>query len=47
MIAVFGSFVLELNQIPWALVAVEPILIVGILSLAVACEEWTQGDCNG
>jgi Flp pilus assembly protein TadB len=41
LITVLASFVLELNPIPWALVAIEAILIVGILSFAVVFEEWT------
>jgi hypothetical protein len=41
LIMVLASFVLELNPIPWARVAAAAILIVGILSLAVAFEEWT------
>ena len=39
LITFLTSFVLELNPIPWALVAVEAIIIVGGLSLAVAFEE--------
>ena len=38
LIAMFASLVLEFNR-PWALVAVEAILIVGIASLSVAFEE--------
>jgi hypothetical protein len=41
LITVLTSFVLELNPIPWALVAFEAILIVGGLSLTVAFEEWS------
>jgi len=41
LITVLTSFVLELNPIPWTLVAFEAILIVGGLSLAVAFEEWS------
>jgi peptidoglycan/LPS O-acetylase OafA/YrhL len=35
----FSSLVLEFNR-PWAFVAVEAILIVGMASLSVAFEEW-------
>jgi hypothetical protein len=41
MITVLASFVLEVNPIPWALVASEAILIVGGLCLHVAFEEWS------
>jgi hypothetical protein len=41
LITVLSSFVLELNPIPWALVAFEAILIVGGLSLTVAFYEWS------
>jgi hypothetical protein len=41
LITVLTSFVLELNPIPWALVAIEAILIVGGLSLGVAFYEWS------
>jgi hypothetical protein len=41
LITVLASFVLELNPIPWTLVASEAILIVGGSSLTVAFEEWS------
>jgi hypothetical protein len=41
LVTLLASFVLELNPIPWALVAVEGILIFGGASLAVAFEEWS------
>jgi hypothetical protein len=41
LITVLASFVLELNPIPWALVAFEAMLIVGGASLTVAFEEWS------
>jgi hypothetical protein len=40
LIAMFSSLVLEFNR-PWALVAIEAILIVGMASLGVAFEEWS------
>ena len=39
LITVLASFVLELDPIPWAVVAFEAIVIVGGASLAVAFEE--------
>ena len=39
LIAMFSSLVLEFNR-PWALVATVAILIVGLVSLAVAFEGW-------
>ncbi len=39
LIAMFSSLVLEFNR-PWALVAMEGVLIIGIASLSVAFEEW-------
>jgi len=41
LITLLASFVLELNPIPWALVAYEAIVIVGGVSLAVAFEQWS------
>ena len=41
LIMVLTSFVLELNPIPWALVAFEGIVIVGGLALGVAFYEWS------
>jgi hypothetical protein len=41
LITLLASFVLELNPIPWALVAFEAIVIVGGPSLTVAFEEWS------
>jgi hypothetical protein len=41
LITVLASFVLELNPIPWAIVAFEAIVIVGGPSLTVAFYEWS------
>ena len=41
LITMLAAFILELNPIPWALVAVEAMVIVGGLSLGLAVEEWS------
>ena len=41
LITVLASFVLELNPIPWALLAIVTIFMVGVFSLTMAFEEWT------
>jgi MFS family permease len=41
LITVLASFVLELNPIPWALLAMVTIFMVGVFSFAIAFEEWT------
>lgn len=41
LITLLASFVLELNPIPWAVVAFEAIVIVGGPCLTVAFEEWS------
>jgi hypothetical protein len=41
LLTVLAAFILELDPIPWALVAVETILIISGLSLGVALEEWS------
>lgn len=41
LITLLASFVLELNPIPWALVAIEVIIIVGGPSLLGVFQEWS------
>jgi hypothetical protein len=41
LITLLASFVLELNPIPWALVAIEAIIIVGGPSLTGFFQEWS------
>jgi len=40
LIVVLASFIVELNPIPWTLVAVEAIVMIGGLFLGVARAEW-------
>jgi hypothetical protein len=41
LITLLASFVLELNPVPWALVAIEAIIIVGGPSLAGVFQQWS------
>jgi hypothetical protein len=41
LITLLASFVLELSPIPWALVAIEAIIIIGAPSLTAVFQEWS------